>query len=62
VTRRRGAAAAISESNMGEGQVPKEMKCGVLRFVFSAASKNTHSFGRGPVNVGIVDRHEGYVS
>jgi len=62
VTRHKGATAMASESNMSEGQVPKEVKRHTLLSVFSAASNDVHCFGRVPVSVGIVDRKEGYAS
>ena len=60
VTRRMGATAVISESNMGEGQVPKKGRRGIPSS-FSTASDDIHCFGGVPVGVGIVDREEGYV-
>jgi hypothetical protein len=57
VTRRRGAAAAISESNMGEGQVPKMVKGHILLSPFFTASNYTRRFRRVPASVGI-DRKE----
>ena len=54
-----GATAVISESNMGEGQVPIKVKRHI--HVFSAATNDIHRFGRGPASVGIVGRKEGYI-
>jgi hypothetical protein len=58
---RMGVTAATSESNVGEVQKPKEIKCAVLSSAFCTAGNDIHSFGRGPVSVGIVGRKEGYV-
>jgi hypothetical protein len=55
-----GATAVTSESNMGEGQVSKEVRRGI-RSLFSTLGKDIDCFGREPVSVGIVDREEGCV-
>jgi hypothetical protein len=57
-----GAAAVISESNMGEGQVPIKVKRHAVLSAFPAASKSIRCFGRLPVSVGIVDRKGGYTT
>jgi hypothetical protein len=53
--------AAISESDMGEGQVPRKGERDFLPFVFSTASNDVREFGRVPASVGIVGRKAEYV-
>jgi hypothetical protein len=49
------------ECNMGEGQVSRKDKGGLLLFVLPTASNDIHCFGRVPMSVGIAGRKEGYV-
>jgi len=49
-----GATAVTSESNMGEGQVPKKVKRHILSTAFPVANKNIHDFGQGPASAGKV--------
>ena len=58
---RMGVTAVTSESNVGEVQKPKEVKCAVLSSAFCTAGNDIHCFGRVPVSAGIVNREEGYV-
>jgi hypothetical protein len=50
------------ESNMGEGQVPKKVKHGILSSAFSAAGNDIRCFGRAAVSAGIVDGKGRYAS
>jgi hypothetical protein len=52
----------ISGFSMAEGQLPRQLKRGVLWWAFSVARKDIHCFGPAPASVGIVDRKEAYVS
>ena len=56
-----GGTAVTSESNMGERQVPKEVKLAILSPVFSAATNDIHCFGRALASAGVVGRKEGHV-
>ena len=55
-------ATAISESNMGEGQVTKKVKRHVLSSTFSSASNDIYWCGQALKSVGIVDRKGRYTS
>ena len=55
-------AIAISESNMGEGQVIKKAKCHILSSTFSATNNNIHLCDQALLSVGIVDGKGEYAS
>jgi len=46
---------------MGEGQVPKKVKCHTLSSTFSTASNDTRCLHRVLASVGIANRKERYV-
>ena len=61
MTRGTGAAAA-SEFDMAEGQVPKKAKRDIPSCAFSAASRDIRCVVQVPVNAGLVDGKEAYAN
>ena len=61
MTRRMGTTAVASESNMGEGQVPKKVKRQALSSASSNASDGIQNRARGPASVATVGGKEGYL-
>lgn len=51
-----------SESNMGEGQVPKKAKRHILSSAFSATDNNIYWYDQALVNVSIVGGKGGYAN
>ena len=55
-------AIAISESNMGEGQVIKKAKCHILSSTFSATNNNIYWYDQALMSVCIMDGKGGYAN
>ena len=56
------ATVVANESNMGEGQVLKKVKCHILSPMVFTAGNDICCLGLGRASVGIVDRKGGYTS